>query len=150
MKDLKIQKLELNNIEEIMKIELEAFTSCFSTNLYTKEITNENNIYLKGSIENKIVGFIGSNIICDEAHITRIAVAYNHRKNGIASSLLHHLFYILSHGKSVKKILLEVRKFNLPAINFYKKHGFKIDGIRKGYYSDSGDDAILMSKKFDG
>ncbi|HOK41633.1 MAG TPA: ribosomal protein S18-alanine N-acetyltransferase [bacterium] len=142
--NIKISQLTINDLEQILEIEEEAFITRWSKQFYIKEITNENSYYIKAKINNIVVGFAGLNLILDEAHITKIAVRYEYRKKGIATKLLNYLIDYLKKN-NFKKIYLEVRKFNLPAINFYQKNLFKIDGIRKGYYIDTNDDAILMS-----
>ena len=94
----------------------------------------------------EVVGFGGVWIIAGEGDITNIAVSSKYRKLGIASNLLIKLFDVCKTF-NCEDITLEVRASNIPAQNLYKKFNFKEEGIRKGYYSDNGEDAIIMWKR---
>ena len=94
----------------------------------------------------EVVGFVGVWIIAGEGDITNIAVSSKYRKLGIASNLLIKLFDVCKTF-NCEDITLEVRDSNIPAQNLYKKFNFKEEGIRKGYYSDNGEDAIIMWKR---
>ena len=85
-------------------------------------------------------------LIAGEGDITNIAVSPKYRKQGIASNLLIKLFDVCKTF-NCEDITLEVRASNTPAQNLYKKFNFKEEGIRKGYYSDNGEDAIIMWKR---
>ncbi len=97
--------------------------------------------------ENKkgqIIGYICFWVVLDEAHLANLAVAPEARRQGVAAFLLKTMIRYL-RARGVKQILLEVRERNKAALSLYHKFGFKIDGRRKGYYSDTKEDAILMS-----
>lgn len=125
--------------------------SCFSTPWSLESIKSElNNPLAKYIVAtdkdlNLVVGFIGCWIVVGEASITNIAVDKNYRKLGIGNKLLESLIN-LCNDLNCTLINLEVRESNLTAQNLYKKHGFIVDGIRKGYYEDNKEDAILMTK----
>lgn len=125
---------------------------CFSTPWSLDSITNElNNSLAKYIIAedletNEVIGFVGAWIIAGEGDITNIAVSPNYRKHGIASNLLLNLFK-LCQKLNCNDITLEVRESNIPAQNLYKKFNFKEEGIRKGYYSDNNENAIIMWKR---
>jgi len=84
--------------------------------------------------------------VLDEAHITNIAVHPEFRRNNIGYLLLESLIQ-LARRECVQSMTLEVRKNNIIAQGLYKKYGFKEVGVRKGYYSDNDEDAIIMWKK---
>ena len=125
--------------------------SCFSTPWSLDSIKSElNNPLAKYIVAvdkdlDLVVGFIGAWIVVGEASITNIAVDKNYRKIGIGNKLLESLINLCS-DLNCTLINLEVRESNLTAQNLYKKHGFIIDGVRKGYYEDNKEDAILMTK----
>lgn len=101
----------------------------------------ENNIMLKASINNKIIGFIFCVIEkdIDNIHINSIAIDKQFRKNGYGTSIIN---YIKNYNKN---ITLNVSQINLIAIIFYKKNGFKIKDIRKNYYENlENNDAYLL------
>ena len=91
-----------------------------------------------------VVGFGGMQIIFDEAHIMNIAVKNDFRRKGIADGML---CFMMSYAKEkgAAKMFLEVRRGNLPAQALYLKHGFNVLTVRKNYYSDNGEDAIIMT-----
>ncbi len=94
----------------------------------------------------QVVGFVNGRLICDECGINDIAVTKNARKCGIGAALLDTLEqYVLSHEGAV--IQLEVRASNQAAIRFYEGHGFVQNGLRKRYYSDPEEDALLYEKR---
>ena len=124
---------------------------CFAIPWTLESINNElNNPLAKYVIAQdlstgEVVGFVGVWIIAGEGDITNIAVSSKYRKLGIASNLLIKLFDVCKTF-NCEDITLEVRASNIPAQNLYKKFNFKEEGIRKGYYSDNGEDAIIMWK----
>lgn len=141
--DLVIDFMKEEDIDDILDISSLSFAISWSKDSYIQELTNPIAKYLVVKIDNKIVGFIGTWIILDEAHITNIAIHPNYRKQGIASELLtKFLNYCKSQG--CRAFTLEVRSGNKAAQALYKKHNFKEDGIRKGYYEDNKEDAIIM------
>ena len=125
---------------------------CFAIPWTLESINNElNNPLAKYVIAQdlstgEVVGFVGVWIIAGEGDITNIAVSSKYRKLGIASNLLIKLFDVCKTF-NCEDITLEVRASNIPAQNLYKKFNFKEEGIRTGYYSDNGEDAIIMWKR---
>ncbi|HHW30747.1 MAG TPA: ribosomal protein S18-alanine N-acetyltransferase [Clostridiaceae bacterium] len=147
MKDVEIFNATPECIDGIMIVENLSFRIPWSRNSITDEITkNSFAKYICARIGNQIVGYAGMWIICGEGHITNIAVHPEFRRNGIGSRLLSKLVEI-ARENDVYAMTLEVRKSNLGAQELYKKHGFKPSGIRKAYYSDNGEDAIIMWKE---
>lgn len=114
---------------------------------YEAELNNPIAKYIvaKDVSTNKIVGFIGIWIIVGEGDITNIAVLPEYRRNKIASNLVKNLIDICD-ANNCSIINLEVRSSNIAAQNLYQSFGFKKIGLRKAYYSDNKEDAILMQK----
>lgn len=134
------------DIEEIYTIEKMCFKTPWSRESLYYDITgNANARYLTAFINGKTVGYSGMWVILDEAHITNIAVHPEYRGRGVASALLEGLIKIAAQS-SVGKMTLEVRVSNGVAINLYRKYGFFERGIRRGYYSDNREDALIMWK----
>ncbi|WP_291648663.1 ribosomal protein S18-alanine N-acetyltransferase [Clostridium sp.] len=123
---------------------------CFSMPWSKSSITGELNnplakyIVAKNLESNSIVGFVGAWIVVGEADITNIAVHPNYRKLGIGSKLLSSLI-VLCEDLNCSLINLDVRVSNISAQNLYKKFSFIENGLRKGYYEDNKEDAILMT-----
>lgn len=145
--DLVIRKACEEDIDSIMEIELESFTTPWSREAFLKEI-NENKLayYLVAIINNQIVGYAGMWLIVDESHITNVGVKRKYRGVGAGSKLLEGLIQICKI-KEIGNMTLEVRKSNDVAKNLYEKYGFLEYGIRPRYYEDTGEDALIMWKK---
>jgi len=138
-----IDFMKEEDIDAILDISSLSFSVCWSKDSYIQELTNPIARYLVAKIDNKVIGFVGTWIVLDESHITNIAVHPNYRKQGIASKLLEKfLTYCQSQG--CVAYTLEVRSGNKAAKALYEKYNFKQDGVRKGYYEDNKEDAIIM------
>lgn len=138
-----IDFMEDKDIDEVLEISSLSFSLPWSKSSYIQELTNPVAKYFVAKIDNKVVGFIGTWIILDESHITNVAVHPNYRKQGIASILLKELLNYCKNQRCVA-YTLEVRSGNIAARLLYEKYNFKQDGIRKGYYEDNKEDAIIM------
>ena len=125
--------------------------ACFSMPWSIESIEGEINnplakyIVARDEDSNLVVGFVGIWIVVGEGSITNIAVHPDYRKQGIGAKLLESLINLCTHF-DCSLINLEVRASNYPAQNLYEKYGFVVDGLRKGYYEDNKEDAILMTK----
>ena len=147
MSDIEIFSMTVNDIE-IIKDELEEkFDKFWTYGILKSEIANINSKYIVAKHKEEIVGFAGITVILDESNIMNIVVKKEKRMKGIGNLLLQKLIEI-SQELGTKFITLEVNINNKPAINLYKKFGFKEVGIRKKYYN-SIDDALIMTKEFD-
>ena len=93
--------------------------------------------------QREVVGYMGMWIIVDEAHITNIAVHPKARRQQIAELAVRQMM-LVAKGRGAERMTLEVRKSNEPAIALYEKLGFKSYGIRKDYYIEPREDAIIM------
>lgn len=138
-----IDFMKEEDIDEILDVSSLSFSISWSKDSYIQELTNPVARYLVAKIDNKVLGFVGTWIVLDESHITNIAVHPNYRHEGIASKLLEAL---LKYSKSQGCIAytLEVRSSNKAAKGLYEKYNFKQDGVRKGYYEDNKEDALIM------
>lgn len=91
-----------------------------------------------------LVGTVGFWLLYDEAHITTIAVRESHRRRGLGELLLHASIEMAISFRS-RVVTLEVRATNYPAQALYEKYGFQRVGVRRGYYTDNNEDAIIMT-----
>lgn len=132
-----------DDIDDVVEISSLSFSHSWNRSSYEQELQNSLAKYFVAEIDNRVIGFVGTWLIVDESHITNVAVHPEFRKQGIASKLIESMIsYCKEHGCIA--YTLEVRAGNTPAISLYEKHGFKQDGIRKSYYQDNNEDAILM------
>lgn len=147
MEPLKIRKLTKLDLEDIMDIEHRCFTVPWTKEAFAMEIDgNKFARYVVAELDGKPVGYGGMWMILDEAHITNIAIHPNHRGRGYGCKLVEALIDIaLEEG--VGRMTLEVRRSNVVAQNLYKKYGFVHQGVRRRYYQDNNEDAIIMWKE---
>ena len=136
-----------NDIKGVFDISNSCFSVPWSMESIEGEINNPLAKYIvaKDEASNLIVGFVGIWIVVGEGSITNIAVHPDYRKQGIGAKLLESLINLCT-DLECSLINLEVRASNYPAQNLYKKYGFIVDGLRKGYYADNKEDAVLMTK----
>ncbi|MHB1483942.1 MAG: ribosomal protein S18-alanine N-acetyltransferase [Saccharofermentanales bacterium] len=134
------------DIHEIYVLEKECFTIPWSFESLENDILNNKKAtYLVAECSGKIVGYIGMWQIFEDAEITNLAVAKDYRKQGIGNSLIREIC-AAAKKKGAAKMMLEVRETNSAAINVYAKNDFKGISIRKKYYEDTGENAIIMLK----
>jgi ribosomal-protein-alanine N-acetyltransferase len=146
MVNVEIIRADIEHIDDIMIVENLCFKIPWSRGALVEEITkNRFAIYYSAKVNNTIVGYAGMRSVCGEGHITNIAVHPEYRKCGIGSKLLESLIATAKKLK-IKSMTLEVRKSNLVAQGLYKKYGFQTYGLRKSYYIDDGEDALIMWK----
>lgn len=142
-----IREMTTSDIEQVLEIEKESFTTPWSEEAFRTEIEeNVLAVYIVAEYEGKIAGYGGFWRILDEAHITNIAVKASIRGKGIGDAVLLGMIDYCRINR-VPNMTLEVRVSNEPAIKLYRKHGFKEEGTRPGYYTDNHEDALIMWRK---
>ncbi|MHB1127462.1 MAG: ribosomal protein S18-alanine N-acetyltransferase [Bacillota bacterium] len=142
--DYRIEPMQVEQLDDIMAIEKVSFPTPWSRNAFLGEL-QENDFarYYVCLVDQRVIAYAGMWIIMDEAHITNIAVAPQFRGNHLGRVMLLTLMReAISFGSD--KITLEVRPSNAVARELYRSMGFVPAGIRKGYYSDTREDAIIM------
>ena len=133
----KLTSDDIDYIEQIFNLEKEIFkSSAFNKSYLDTLIKGDNSFIYVYLIDDKVSGYLMILDSIDVYEILAIATIEECRNKGIAQELLDKI--------KTKDIFLEVRKSNEKAINFYKKNNFKQISIRKGYYSDPTEDAIIM------
>jgi ribosomal-protein-alanine acetyltransferase len=142
-----IRKAKSVDINQVFLIQESVGLSYWSIEDYQNEVENPNSIFLVAE-EKAIIGFILMRLITslDVAEISNVGIKKEFQKQGIGKLFFGEIIKELK-PLNIKKIELEVRQQNLQAINFYKKFHFKQDGIRKNFYQNPLDDAILMSRE---
>ncbi|MDF2721459.1 MAG: rimI [Paenibacillus sp.] len=141
---LHFRSMRVDDIDTICEIERESFTTPWSPGAFHNELTNNHFAhYLVMELDGEIVGYGGMWLIIDEAHITNIAVRAQYRGRKLGERLLVQL-QSTAVFLGAERITLEVRTSNMIAQRLYAKLGFIPAGLRKGYYTDNGEDAIIM------
>lgn len=145
--EYEIDFMREEDISEVMRVECASFATPWTRAMFMEEIKRQGRSYSLVARQNeqnkKVVGYIITRIIVDEAHIINIAVDPQHRRKGIAKALMSKT---LDYAKSinVKRATLEVRVSNIGAQKLYEKFGFKIVVLRRRFYPDNFEDAYLM------
>lgn len=145
--DIEFALMSMEDIDDVMVVENLSFPVPWSREAFIGEISgNAFAVYIAAKCEGKVVGYAGMWKIFDEGHITNIAVHPEYRRNGIGARLVEQLI-ASARERGIKRMTLEVRKSNIAARNLYEKFGFTAAGIRKEYYSDTREDAVIMWKE---
>ncbi|HJV16453.1 MAG TPA: ribosomal protein S18-alanine N-acetyltransferase [Bacillales bacterium] len=132
------------DIDQVMEVEHASFTVPWSRDAFYNELTNNQfATYIVLEENNKIIGYSGVWIVIDEAHVTNIAILPDYRGKKLGQIMMSKLIEIAKE-KGAKSMTLEVRVSNDPALALYRKFGFQNGGIRKNYYSDNQEDALVM------
>lgn len=146
MNNIEILSLKFEHINSVLKIDALSFPTPWSRESFERELEiNKFARYVVAKQAGIVIGYAGMWLILDEGHITNIAVHPEYRGIGAGNLLLEALIEICRID-SINSLTLEVRKSNLVAQNLYKKYGFLEQGIRKGYYGDNKEDAVIMWK----
>lgn len=122
-----------------------SFTEPWPKNTFAYELTTIYSIcQVAVDLSGNVLGAIVVWLIVDEAHVATIAVHPDHRQKGIGAALLANALLITCYRGALTS-LLEVRVSNLPAIRLYERFGYQVDGVRKNYYQDNLEDALLLT-----
>lgn len=135
--------MEERHVEEILIIENASQSSPWSRQSFLNEIGRENGSFLVAEDKGRVLGFAGMWQVVDEAHIITVAVDPNRRRSGIGRKLIIELL-LRARADGASCSTLEVRANNEVAIKLYESLGFKSVGIRKRYYPDNREDAVVM------
>ena len=142
--DCVIRRMTLNDLDAVAAIEAATFPTPWSRDSFRQEL--ERNVaarYLVAEMDGQVIGYAGAWIILDESHITNIAIEESRRGLGYGRALTTALMQYLSN-LGAAYATLEVRRSNLRAQNLYKSLGFVELGVRKRYYEDNREDALIM------
>ena len=144
---VEFRRLKLRDLNAIEVIERSSYPTPWSRSMFAGELAKPSSICL-GAIEGEkeeLVGYLIISRYVDAWHVMNIAVADEHRRRKIATRLMERLFEITS-SDGARGYTLEVRVSNEAAIKLYESLGFKARGVRRGYYTDNREDALIMWK----
>lgn len=141
-----VRDMYLTDLDAIMGIEAHSFPTPWSRNAFQSELL-ENNFatYLVLDFHDRVVAYGGMWLILDESHITNVAVHPDFRGYHLGERMMHGLMD-RARSMGALRMTLEVRRGNVVAQNLYKKLGFIQLGVRRGYYTDTREDAFIMWK----
>ncbi|MEH7444031.1 ribosomal protein S18-alanine N-acetyltransferase [Bacillus sp. JJ1122] len=138
------RKMTIEDLDDVIEVEIHSFATPWSREAFYNELTkNQFAHYLVAEVDEKVVGYCGVWIIVDEAHITNIALLPDYRGMKLGESLMGRIIETARESGAVR-ITLEVRVSNERAQNLYRKFGFEEGALRKQYYTDNMEDALVM------
>ena len=143
MEKIEIRAYEDEMLDAIAAIERESFSCPWSPESLQEAGTMENSIFLTVSVDGTVAGFGCVLLVAGEGELVNIAVSPAFRKMGLGQRLLTALL-TEAEAQETEVVYLEVRQSNTPARHLYEKNGFEAMGVRKKYYKDPVEDAVLM------
>jgi [ribosomal protein S18]-alanine N-acetyltransferase len=132
------------DIDQVLEVEHASFTTPWSREAFYNEIHNNKfAVYIVLEEEDQIIGYCGTWVVIDEAHVTNVAIMPGYRGKKLGEALMTKLMSV-ARELGARSMTLEVRVTNHVAQSLYRKLGFQNGGIRKNYYSDNQEDALVM------
>jgi ribosomal-protein-alanine N-acetyltransferase len=138
-----IRDLGLSDLNAIDAIEQRAYRTPWSRSMFASELGKGSSVCLGAFDGERLVGYVINSRYVDAWHVMNVAVDPDYQRRGIATRLLEHLFELTSDDQR-RGYTLEVRVSNADAISLYESLGFVRQGIRRGYYTDNREDALIM------
>ena len=142
---IEIKKMTAAHVDAVAQLETICFSTPWSSNSITNELINPLSLWLVAEEDGILLGYIGSQTVMDEADMMNVAVEPSARRRGVAERLVSRLVCDLG-CLGVKRLTLEVRVSNEPAIALYNKLGFVQVGRRPNYYRNPKEDALILRK----
>ena len=146
---IEIRRLQLRDLSAIEEIERQAYPTPWSRSMFASELAKPTSICLGAFEGDELVGYVINSRYVDAWHVMNVAVAPDRHRRGIATALLKRLFELTKDDER-RGYTLEVRVSNTGAIRLYEQLGFEARGIRRGYYTDNREDALIMWKDSSG
>jgi [ribosomal protein S18]-alanine N-acetyltransferase len=142
---IEIRRLTQRDLEAIERIERRSYPTPWSRSMFASELSKSSSISLGafGGESGELVGYLVISRYVDAWHVMNVAVVPEQRRQGIAKALFRRLFEVTSNDGR-RGYTLEVRISNEAAIKLYERLGFQSRGVRRGYYTDNREDALIM------
>lgn len=143
-----ITEMTLWHVPQVAALERLCFSDPWSETSVASELDNELSTWLVAEEEGLVLGYVGSQTVLDETDMMNIAVHPDYRRRGIAAALIEALVFSLK-ARGSRSLKLEVRTSNHPAIALYEGMGFVRLGLRKNYYRNPKEDALILGKEWE-
>ena len=142
--NVELRRLEARDLDEVEAIERECYPTPWSRSMFDAELRKPSSLALGAfAADDALVGYAFVSRYVDAWHVMNVAVIDEYRRRGIASALLERLFDVTATDPR-RGYTLEVRVSNTGAIKLYEQLGFEARGVRRGYYTDNREDALIM------
>ena len=142
---IQIEPMSLQTVDAVAQIEAECFSQPWSHDTFVAELSTPAAVTFVANADGEIAGFINLGVVLDEATVNNIAVKQTYRRRGIGRALLTAAIDYCQNNR-LNVLMLEVRQSNRAAIALYERFGFQAVGIRKRFYDEPEEDAVLMNK----
>jgi ribosomal-protein-alanine N-acetyltransferase len=139
---VKIRRLLYTDLPQVIAIERRVFPTPWSLAMFVLELSKQTGICLAAARERRLLGYLICSRYDTVWHLMNLAVDLDHQRTGLASVLLAELYARV--GDEQARFTLEVRRSNAVAIHLYEREGFRAAGVRRRYYQDNGEDALVM------
>ena len=146
--DLQIRRLTYADLPQVIAIERRAFPTPWSLAMFVLELSKPAGISLAAILDDRIVGYVVCSRYDTVWHVMNVAVDDRMRRQGIASTLIEKLFELADRPS--EQYTLEVRPSNFAGLALYERFGFRSAGLRRGYYHDNKEDAVIMWRVVEG
>lgn len=140
-----IREMVVDDLEQVMELEEDLFSVPWTKEGFFTFLMREDTLFLVVEEKGQILGYCGVMTVLDEGEITNVAIRRDRQREGIGQFLMEGLCMLVPE-RGTRILHLEVRESNLTAIRLYERIGFVKDGIRKHYYSEPVEDAVLMTR----
>ena len=138
---LDIRRLTYADLPQVISVERRSFPTPWSLAMFVLELSKPSGVCLAATRDSQVVGYLVCSRYDTVWHLMNVAVDPDLRRQGIATVLLEHLFEAVGDDA---QYTLEVRESNRAAIALYERYGFRSSGVRRRYYQDNGEDAVIM------
>jgi ribosomal-protein-alanine N-acetyltransferase len=147
VENIAICPMTLQDLDGVMEVEQLSYLTPWSRDAFISELVQTYTIYLVAKDEERVAAIAGMHVVWEDAHVTNVAVHPLYRGRGLGERMMRELIE-RAHRRGARRMTLEVRASNTTAQNLYRKLGFVTapGAIRKGYYTDTNEDAIVMWK----
>ena len=145
---MRIEKMNSGHVSQVAALEAICFHDPWSEKSVASELKNPLSFWLVAMEEDRVVGYVGSQTVVGETDMMNVAVHPDFRRKGVAEALIMALVENLKAMES-HCLTLEVRASNAPATALYEKLGFQQVGLRKNYYRNPKEDALILRKEWE-
>jgi ribosomal-protein-alanine N-acetyltransferase len=139
---IEVRRLLYTDLPDVIAIERRVFPTPWSLAMFVLELSKQSGICLAAISERRLVGYLICSRYDTVWHVMNVAVDLSHQRRGLASAMLAELYDRV--GDEDARYTLEVRRSNTVAIHLYEREGFRAAGMRRRYYQDNGEDALVM------
>ena len=141
-----IRRMEERDIPEVAELERICFSECWSARILESGIHSPYDVYYVFEQDERILGYCNLRVLAGEGEVQLIAVHPDSRRYGVGRKLMDAMVDFAVENKAAA-VTLEVRESNRPARNLYESYGFTAEAVRKGYYRNPSEDAVIMWKR---